>query len=180
MTNLFNNIFICYSRQDEIQAINIFHRLNNEKFDIFLDQRNIDPGIQWESQTLSKLHNANFIVIVLTEGSKERNGYAMKEIKRALKLYDHDLEARRMIFPVKIGDAELPEGLSRFQWTPYSVEGLDKMVESFKKQQKKWKDEISLPQTSFSQIVSLRESWPLLTLIITLITLLSISMTMSK
>jgi hypothetical protein len=174
METFFRNVFICYSRTDEIQAMNIYHLLRAQDFDVFLDQINILPGTAWEPKTLSALHNANFIVIVLTEGSAERNGYAMKEIRRALELYHHDDYARRMLFPLRIGDAELPEGLSQFQWTSYSVEGLDRMVLSFRNQQKIWEEEISSEGLFTVPIFSFRESWPLISLVLILLSLIAI------
>jgi hypothetical protein len=176
----FNNVFICYSRTDEILAMNIYHRLRAESFQIFLDQINIQPGVNWEPETLSALLNANFIVVVLTEESAKRNNYAMQEIKKALELYHNDANARRMIFPVRIGEAELPEGLKRFQWTNYSVNGLDKMVKSFRKQQENWGIEIETPVSAVYPIQSFRESWPWISLILTLIVLLSIRLTMKQ
>lgn len=169
----FRNVFICYSRTDEIQAMNVYHLLKAKEFDVFLDQIEILPGTEWERKTLTALQNANFVVIVLTEGSAERNGYAMKEIQRILALYHHDAYARRMIFPIRIGNAELPEGLEGFQWTTYSVEGLNRMVTGFHEQQGQWEEEISSEGLMTAPVFSLRDSWPWLSLLAVSISLVA-------
>lgn len=139
----FRNVFICYSRVDEAYATSVYHLLQKRNYDVFLDQVNNFPGQEWEPQTLSALRNANFIVIVLTEGSAERMGYAMKEIKEALHLHKHDRLSRRMICPVRVKDAPLPDGLGRFNWAAFSIHGLDSMADSFDLQCMTWEGELS-------------------------------------
>lgn len=180
METYFQNVFICYSRTDEIQAMNVYHLLKTQGFDVFIDQVNIDPGTAWEPKTLSALQNANFVVIILTEGSAERNGYAMKEIRRVLRLYHDDIYARRMLFPVRIGRAELPEGLTKFQWTTYSVDGLDRMVTSFRNQQKTWEEEISSQGLMTAPIFSVRESWPWVIQLLLLLSLIMVRVLMKQ
>jgi TIR domain len=171
----FNRVFICYSRINEVEAKNIYLRLKSEKFDLFLDQEKIKPGANWEHETLSSLKNANFIIILLSKGSFERNGYAMKEIQLAIELCEKDPSSRRMIFPIKINDAEIPEGLDKFQWTDYSELGIDKMVDALLNRQKIWGIEIAPPKFSILPIIHLRESWPWITLLIITIILITLS-----
>jgi hypothetical protein len=80
-----------------------------------------------------------------------------------------------MIFPIKIEDAEIPEGLNKFQWTNYSVNGLDRMVSSLLSQQQKWEAEITPPKISMPPIFNLRESWPWLSVLMVALVLLIVN-----
>lgn len=64
-----NHVFISYSRQDSDVVFDIIKRLKNAGVKIWIDQQNIEPGVNWDSEIERGIRDSSVILAFLSESS---------------------------------------------------------------------------------------------------------------
>lgn len=138
----YNKVFISYAKED-LEAANILYDyLTRFCFEPWLDKRNLFPGQDWDYEIKKALKEADFIILLLSNISVAKRGYVQREYKLALQYCEEKLESDIYIIPCKINECEVPDSLSKYQWTEIynrsEDEGYYQIIRSLNIQQQKY------------------------------------------
>jgi len=139
-------IFVSYSRLDESQAKRIYEALAREGFSPWFDKISLLPGQIWESEIRKAIKESNFVVLVLSQNSVNKQGYFHKEIQFALDVYATIPAGNIFLIPTRLDDCSVPEMLNTIQWVdmfPDWDDGFKKICDSLNYQ--KMKEIVSRP-----------------------------------
>jgi hypothetical protein len=114
--------FICYSRRDaEDIVLSLADQLaaGPPSIPVWVDQRNLQPGIDWDEQIVEALRGCAGVLYVMTEDSVSPNSECKREWTRGLKY-------NKPIIPLLFHkDAEMPFRLEPRQYIDFT-RGLDR------------------------------------------------------
>ena len=100
-------VFLSYSRSDRQFALRLAEDLKNAGMRLWLDQRDIIPGDQWDRAVENALTDCLCVVVILSPSSvNSRN--VLDEVSFAL-------EKSKQIVPILYRDCEVPFRLRRIQ-----------------------------------------------------------------
>ncbi|GAA3734993.1 hypothetical protein GCM10022225_16870 [Plantactinospora mayteni] len=118
------DFFIAYATADRAAAEELFDLLS-PPFRVFLDQRSLLPGDDWDS-SLPEAQRGAAITLVLISGGTDRAYYQREEIAQAVELSRRDDGLHRVV-PILLdetaGAAQLPYGLRLKQAIPVTTVG---------------------------------------------------------
>ena len=106
------NIFLSYSHEDKEIVGPIFSILKLASEKIFLDQKVIKPGDEWEVVLASALENMKTLILFWCAHSSASDNVR--------KEYSYALANSKKIVPVLLDDTPVPNNISQFQWIDYS------------------------------------------------------------
>ena len=119
-------IFISYMREDADAARRLYDAIDGLGGDVWLDERQISPGDEWEKEVLARIHGTVrlFVPVISRNTEAEDEGYVFREWLEAADR-SRSIPRRRFIVPVVIdddyeGDArryqQIPEEFSRLHF----------------------------------------------------------------
>lgn len=124
-------IFISYARQDFSKAYAIYEVLRQMEYSPWIDNENILPGQDWESEIEKAIQNSNFFLALLSSNSISKEGYFQKELKKGMSILDEKPEGAIYLIPVRLDDCEVPKRFQRIQWcNAFEDHGLDRLLEA--------------------------------------------------
>jgi hypothetical protein len=77
-------IFLSYAREDEAQVRDVYYRLLDAGFDVWMDKINLLPGQRWQQEIPQAIRHSDFILIFFSKRSVARRGYIQREFRLAL------------------------------------------------------------------------------------------------
>ena len=124
-------VFLCHASQDKEKVRDLFHRLKDNELDPWLDEENILPGHDWDSEIVKAVRSCDVFLVCLSQASTTKRGYVQKEIRRALDVAEEIPDGRVFIIPVLLEQCAVPERLRRWQWVDITQEqGYAKLIKS--------------------------------------------------
>lgn len=133
------DIFLAYASKDRVAAEALFEALA-PNYRVFLDQRCLLPGDDWDA-TLAKAQREALVTVVLVSENTEAAYYQREEVASAIQMAREDANAHRVV-PVLIAGAaagSLPYGLRLKQAIameigrePQAAAALDSLVRELK------------------------------------------------
>jgi hypothetical protein len=122
-------IFISYAREDVTKANGISERLSREGFEPWMDSQ-IRAGVEWERAIKQWMRKSDFILVLLSKHSIEKQGYQQTEIDSALALFP---QGGVRIVPVRLDKCHLPEQLASFHYVDlFEPSGWSELLQSLK------------------------------------------------
>lgn len=115
-----DHIFICYSRKDQDQAIQLKKALEDQGKDIWLDQEDLPASSIWRDEIRNAITESVAFIFLLSSNSINSE-YCQKEFKHARQL-------NKKIFPVllpSLTDKDVSDDISVFQWLYWNDFGAD-------------------------------------------------------
>jgi type I restriction enzyme M protein len=112
-------VFICHGSEDKPVIRELYSRLQGDGVKPWLDERDILPGQDWNAEIKRAARSSDCILVCLSSTSVGKSGYVQKEIKFALDVADEKPDGTIFIIPVKLGECDIPERLSRWQWVQF-------------------------------------------------------------
>ena len=125
------SIFISYVREDAAAAAQLAQSLRDVGGDVWLDQRRLQPGDEWEAEILSGIRRGVrlFVPLISRQTEAREGGYVFKEWDEAVERARSMPPNRRFIVPVVIDDVydgnparfrQVPERFmqTHFGWAP--------------------------------------------------------------
>jgi len=109
-------IFLCHSSGDKPAVRELYGRLRKEGFDVWLDEKNILPGQDWNSEIRRAVRAADVVIVCLSKASIGKTGYVQREIRMVLDLADEQPEDRIYVIPARLEECIVPHRLTRWQW----------------------------------------------------------------
>lgn len=122
-------VFICHSSGDREVVRELYNKLKNDGFSPWLDQENILPGQEWDSEIRQAVRESHVVIVCLSESSITKEGYVQNEIKLALDVAEEKPEGTIFLIPARLEDCEVPRRLSGWQYVDlFDIRGYDRLV----------------------------------------------------
>lgn len=128
------DIFLCYSRKDSQQALQLKTEIENLGYSIWLDKEDILPGQKWELNIRNAINDSRVVIVCLSSHWVSEKSFVHKELKTALEVMDLFPEDHAFIIPVKLDDCDIPDKLKDLQYVEISQRGyLDQLQQALEK-----------------------------------------------
>jgi len=112
-------VFLCHSSSDKQPVRELFHRLQGDGFNPWLDEENLVPGQDWNREIIKAVRASDVVLVCLSHKATNKSGYVQKEIKFALDVADEQPEDTIFLIPVRFEECEVPERLRRWHWVNF-------------------------------------------------------------
>ena len=126
-------VFVSYAREDAAAALRLSTDLTAAGLEPWIDVDRILPGQLWERQIERGLAAADYVVLLLSTSSVNKNGYVQKEVQDIVELRKRRPEATVFAIPARLNECPLPHAsLSDLQWVdlfPDWDHGLARIIE---------------------------------------------------
>jgi dTDP-glucose 4,6-dehydratase len=124
-------IFLCHASLDKQQVRNLRDRLRLEGIDCWLDEDNLLPGQDWQSEITKAVRLSDVVLVCLSRYAVSKEGFIQKEIRIALDAADEKPEGTVYIIPVRLDDCDVPSRLRRWHWVDlFEPSGFAKLISS--------------------------------------------------
>jgi hypothetical protein len=110
------NAFLCYASEDRLRAKALASRLRDDNIEVWLDDRKLLPGSDWELEIVRALRSADAVILCLSTNSVRKRGFVQREVRMALTAAEEQPEGELFLFPVLFEPCAVPDGLRRYQW----------------------------------------------------------------
>ena len=126
-----NHIFISYAREDEAAVKKLYNTIKQAGFNPWLDQINILPGKEWETEIRKGIKNAAIFLACLSNNSINKRGIVQKEFKFALEVLKEFPENKVYFIPLRLDKCEVPEKMAKLQWIDiFLPDGYEKLIDA--------------------------------------------------
>ena len=88
----------------------------NKGYDVWLDEKNLLPGQDWNLEIGKAIREADAVIVVLSPKMVKKEGYIQKELKLALDFYDEKPEGEIYVIPALLEECEIPRALRSLQY----------------------------------------------------------------
>lgn len=135
------NIFISYSRREVGFIDELVRDLEKQKYDVWLDYRNLIPGTTWLDQVYKGIQNAEVILLVVSKASLASQNVEVE--------WRHVLEQKKRIILLIFEAVDLPTELEKYEWVDFRGNyqaGLNELLSQLKKP---IQEDHPVPQTGF-------------------------------
>ena len=109
-------IFLSYARPDENMVEELYEKLSDAGFKVWMDKKDILPGERWRVRIERAIKNSDFFLVCLSKNSVNRRGFLQREIKQALDIWEEKLKDDIYLIPIRLDECNVPDELSEFQW----------------------------------------------------------------
>ena len=107
-------VFLSYSLEDRAVVNSVYGRLQAVGLRPWMDIHDIPSGSTWEAGIRGAIGRASFVLVFLSTRSLNHRGYAQKEIRLALDMFQ-ELSIKTFLIPVRLEECVVPAPLSKFQ-----------------------------------------------------------------
>jgi Leucine-rich repeat (LRR) protein len=108
--------FLCHSSHDKPQVRKLYKKLIDDNIDVWLDEKSLLPGQDWEYEISKAVAKSDAIIICLSNNSVSKEGFVQKEIRFALDKAEEKPEGTIFIIPALLEECEVPPRLSKRHW----------------------------------------------------------------
>lgn len=118
------HVFLCHSSDDKSSVRDLYRRLSDERnIEAWLDEKMILPGQNWDFEIKNAIRKSDVIIVCLSRGSINKEGYVQKEITQALDIADEKPEGTIFVIPLRLEKCDVPKRLNRWQWVDFFEDG---------------------------------------------------------
>ncbi len=126
-------IFLSYAREDEAQVRDVYRRLLDAGFEVWMDKINLLPGQRWQQEIPRAIRNSDFILIFFSKHSVAKRGYIQREFRLALDTLEEMPPDAIHTIPIRLDDCQIPEQFHHLQWSDLSEAGeFDRIVQALR------------------------------------------------
>jgi len=145
-------VFLCHSSNDKPAVRELYQKLRAEAWiQPWLDEEELYPGQDWNMEIEKAVEAADAIIVCLTKGSINKEGYVQRELRIVLDFADYKPEGTLYIMPVRLEECEPPRRLRAWQYADYfegqRERGFERLLVSLKRRS----DSLGLEIESFPQ-----------------------------
>lgn len=109
-------VFVAYAKEDRDAVRTLADRLWNDAFQVWLDERDLLPGDDWQRRIDEAIKASDSIVVAFSNRSCQKTGQFQREIRRALQQYELRPLGARFLIPLRLEPCELPVEFRAFNW----------------------------------------------------------------
>lgn len=134
--NANRRVFLCHASEDKAQVRSAYELLQQAGLDPWLDEKDLLPGQDWESEIPRALKSSAAVLVFLSKTSVSKRGYVQREFRLAFDALQEIPQGQVFVIPVKLDDCEVPELFRRLHWAKVSGEGTDllRVIDSLRRQ----------------------------------------------
>ena len=126
-------VFISYCKEDFEAIKAIYSFLKENHLIAWMDQFDLLPGQEWESEINHQIKTSDFFIACLSKNSVSKRGFVQKELKQALAVLDEFPKERIYIIPIKLENCMVPDDLAKRQWLDWShADAKEKLLKALK------------------------------------------------
>lgn len=126
-------VFLCHSSTNKPIARDLYHRLESDGVDPWLDEKKLLPGQNWQMEIEKAVRNSDMVIVFLSRASISKRGYVQKEIRIALDVADEQPDGTIFIVPLRLEECDIPDRLRQWQWVNYfEKDAYEKLLLSIK------------------------------------------------
>jgi hypothetical protein len=126
-------VFLCHASADKPKVRELYRYLKRRGLQPWLDAEELLPGQNWQVEIPKALETSNAIIICLSKGSVDKEGYVQKEIKFALDKALEMPEGRIFLIPARLEECDVPRSLNSYHWVDlFDESGYSKLMKSLK------------------------------------------------
>jgi len=116
-------VFLCHSSNDKPAVRELYQKLRAEPWiQPWLDEEELYPGQGWNMEIEKAVEAADAIIVCLSKGSINKEGYVQRELRIVLDYADYKPEGTLYIMPVRLEECVPPRRLRPWQYADY-IEG---------------------------------------------------------
>ena len=142
-------VFMCRSSGDKNVVHKVYDRLKSDGFEPWLDQENILPGQEWDSEIRKAVRTSDVVVVCLSKSSITKEGYVQKEIKLALDVAEEKPEGTIYVIPTRLEECQVPPRLAGWQWVDmFKVRAYERLMASLRTREEQLYGRPRTPGTS--------------------------------
>ena len=104
-------VFLCHSSGDKAAVRKLWERLREDGFAPWLDEKELLPGQRWELEIQNSINRAGAIIVCLSKGSVNKEGYLQREIKLVLDKAAEVPEDSIFLIPARLEECAVPRRL---------------------------------------------------------------------
>jgi cellulose biosynthesis protein BcsQ len=112
-------IFLSHSAKDKPIVRELYNRLIENDYDVWLDEVRLLPGQDWDREIEKAIELSDAMIVCLSSQSVTKEGYVQRELRYALDLAVEKLEGEILIIPVRLDDCEVPRRISSWHYVDY-------------------------------------------------------------
>ncbi len=109
-------VFLCHSSGDKASVRKLWERLQADGFAPWLDEKELLPGQRWETEIRNAIDRAGAIIVCLSTGSINKEGFLQREIRLVLDRAAEIPEESIFLIPARLEDCPVPRRLGELQW----------------------------------------------------------------
>jgi hypothetical protein len=126
-------IFLLYARSDKDIVRRLYQRLVRDGANVWLDQENIVPGQDWESEIRKAIYRSDVVIVCLSRQFTKQGGYRHEELKIAIEKANSLPKGEIFIIPARLERCDTPELLGRWQRVDlFEADGNKKLLSTLK------------------------------------------------
>lgn len=127
-------VFLCHSSDDKPAVRGLYSRLVSDGIDPWLDENKLDPGVDWQFEIAKAVREAHIVIVCLSQGSINKEGYVQKEIRFSLDKADEKPEGTIFLIPLRLENCTVPDRLSRWQYVDiFEADGYERLKRALRR-----------------------------------------------
>ena len=127
-----DQIFLCYSPEDEKVVLKLYEKLKADGFNIWFDKDKLLPGQDWKCEVEKAIKNSKYVIVCLSHMFNNTTGYIQKQIKFILDLAEEQPESSIFVIPFRIEKCEVPERLNHLMYEDFDENGYNKLKQTMR------------------------------------------------
>jgi hypothetical protein len=124
-------IFLCHSSDDKPEVRELYNLLVKQGADPWFDAEKLLPGQDWNLEINKALDDSDVILLCLSKGSVNKEGYVQREMRIALDRALEMPDGRIFLIPARLEECDLPYKIKTYQWVDlFTADGMVKLIKS--------------------------------------------------
>lgn len=124
-------VFLCHSSNDKLIVEKYYNALKIDGVEPWLDKVNLIPGQEWKVEIPKAVENSHVVIVFLSSGSVNKEGYVQKEIRIALDVAEQKPFGTIFIIPARLEICDVPERLKEIHWVNlFEQDGYERLLEA--------------------------------------------------
>jgi LysM repeat protein len=126
-------VFLCHASADKPKVRELYRYLKRRGLQPWLDAEDLLPGQAWQVEIPKAIETSDAIIICLSKGSVDKEGYVQTEITFALNKALQMPEGRIFLIPARLEECDTPFSLKKYHWVDlFDDGGHEKLMKSLK------------------------------------------------
>lgn len=136
-----NKIFMSYSRRELGFVDDLVSKLEEKKYDVWLDYRVLIPGSPWKEQIDKGLNESDTVLLVISKASVASQYVALE--------WRHFLDMKKRVILLIFEAVDIPTELEKYEWVDFRGSYKAGLQELFSQLEKPIQEEHAVPQAGF-------------------------------
>ena len=127
-------VFLCHASADKEEVRLLYRKLRDDGLDPWLDEVNLLPGMEWQSEIDTAVRSADAVLVLLSQRALTAEGYIHKEIAAALDIAEQRRQGAVFLIPARLEPCDVPDRLARYQWVNlYEAGGYGRLLQALQR-----------------------------------------------